>query len=317
MFKLSNIMNKKTNNKTNNKTIDDPIFSYYATKFKEDKKYYFHCEYHLGDSVFNIIWLNMWKSYIEENEISIFYYVSKQYIIQLQEFIKSQKIILKPLEEKPQYSLHLWMGEPNFKNKIFQLHNITLIKDFPLNIYLAKFYNKYLNYLNINHVPQMKSFEYEDSTLLDIYESLDEKYKDLDILVINSLPRSNQFVYNTEEWDSFIITLSTSRFKFVYTTPSSVLNKFGIYDKCTMSDNLSIKQLAAISTKAKVIIAVNSGVMPGVLNIYTLINVRQVYIFDNIWRYNFLKFKTKLSPREINMSELYFFVGNGEPSTSL
>lgn len=313
MFTLSNIINKKNNNTP----IYDINFSYYATKFNEEKIYHFHCDYHLGDSVFNIIWLNSWTPYIEENNISIFYYVSNQYIIQLQEFIKSQRIILKTLKQKPPYSLSLWMGDPLFKNIIFQLYNITLIKYFPLNIYLAKFYNKYLNYLNINHVPQMKTFEYEDSTLLDIYETLDEKYKDLDILVINSLPRSNQFVYNTEEWDSFIIKLFTYHFKFIYTTPSSVLNNVGLYEKCSISDNLTIKQLASISTKTKVIIAVNSGVMPGLLNIYTLKNVKQVYIFDNIWRYNFLKFKTKLSPHEITMSELYFFVKNGEPSTTL
>lgn len=313
MFTLSKIMNKNTNHNR----IHDTSFSYYAKKFNEHKIYYFHCEYHLGDSVFNVIWLNRWIPYIEENNIIIFYYVSNEYIIQLQEFVKSQKIILKPLNQKPQFSFHLWMGDPYFKDKIFQSYNINRIKDFPLNIYLAKYYNKYLNELNIKNVPQMNSFEYNDSTLLDIYETLDEKYKDLDILVINSLPRSNQFVYNSEEWDSFIIKLSTSSFKFIYTTPSSVLNKVGLYDKCTMSDNLSIKQLAAISTKTKVIIAVNSGVMPGVLNIYTLTNVKQVYIFDDIWRYNFLKFKTKSSPNEINMSELNFFIGNVEPSTSL
>jgi hypothetical protein len=313
MFTLSKIMNKNQNHNS----IHDTSFSYYAKKFNEHKIYYFHCECHLGDSVFNVIWLNTWIPYIEENNISIFYYVSNEYIIQLQEFVKSQRIILKPLNEKPNYSLHLWMGDPFFKNKIFQSYNINLIKDFPLNIYLAKYYNKYLNELNIKNVPQLNSFEYNDSTLLDIYETLDEKYKELDILVINSLPRSNQFVYNTEEWDSFIIKLSTYRFKFVYTTPSDGLNKFGFYDKCTMSDNLSIKQLAAISTKTKVIIAVNSGVMPGILNIYTLTNVKQVYIFDDIWRYNFFKFKTKTSPNKINMNELIFFIGNGEPSTTL
>jgi hypothetical protein len=301
MYTLSTIINSKTNQNSTNKK--SPL-NYYSTIFKERKRYFFHCEYHLGDSVFNVIWFNRWKTYIEDNGIIIFYYVAEQYITQLQEFVTSNNIILQKIEEKPKYSLHLWMGEPEIKNRIFKASNIIHVKDFPLNIYLARFYNTYLRDLSIYNISTMKSFTYEDSTLLDVYETLDEKYKDVDILVINSLPRSNQFIYNKAEWDSFIIKLSTSGFKIIYTTPSSALTNFGLSEKCTMNDNLTIKQLASISTKSKIIIAVNSGVMPGVLNIYTLSNVRQVYIFDNIWRYNYLKFQSKTSPNEININEL-------------
>jgi len=73
---------------------------------------------------------------------------------------------------------------------------------------------------------------------------------------------------------------------------------------CTSNDNLTVKDIAALSTKVKVIIAVNSGVVPGLLNEYTLSNVKQVYTFDDRCFYSFPKFQVKEDIREISINEL-------------
>ena len=50
---------------------------------------------------------------------------------------------------------------------------------------------------------------------------------------------------------------------------------------CTRDDNLTVKNIGALSTKVKVIIAINTGVVPALLNTYTLSTVKKFYIFDN------------------------------------
>ena len=87
------------------------------------------------------------------------------------------------------------------------------------------------------------------------------------------MPLSNQLNVNEEEWNNLVIELN-KRYKIV--TTKKVKNI-----ACTWDDKLTIKKIAAISTKAKVIIAINTGPTSGIFNIYTLNNCKKIYIFDN------------------------------------
>ena len=73
---------------------------------------------------------------------------------------------------------------------------------------------------------------------------------------------------------------------------------------CTFDDNLTIKDIASISTNVKVIIAINTGPITGIFNEYTLKNVRQVYIFDNSCFYTYDKFKDVTNINDITENEL-------------
>jgi hypothetical protein len=75
-----------------------------------------------------------------------------------------------------------------------------------------------------------------------------------------------------------------------------------------MDDNLTIKDIASLSTKAKVIIAVNSGVVPGLFNIYTLTNVKHVYIFDDRIFYSYPNFEKKENITYISVDELNKYI---------
>jgi len=120
---------------------------------------------------------------------------------------------------------------------------------------------------------KVNSLEYKDNDLLVRYDRLSEKYKNIDVLVVNSDALSTQYDCDETEWKNYIEILN-EKYKIVTTKKVERIN-------CTRDDNLTVKDISALSTKVKVIIAINTGVVPALLNTYTLSNVKKFYIFDN------------------------------------
>jgi hypothetical protein len=272
------------------------------------KYYNFHNEHHLGDNVFNLIFFNNIKNYLENNNITIYYYCQPVYFHQLKEFIQSEKIILCDIKNKPPRSIQLWIETPVFNfifsNILSRSHNKILknvnINKVYYNVFYKIFFNKVLQ--TINFPLQLEKFYYEDQDLLTRHDNLQEKYKNIDILILNSHPLSGQYNYNKGEWDNYICELN-KRYNIVTTT--KVNNEI----KCTTDDNLTIKTIAAVSTKVPLIIAVNSGVVPGLLNIYTLKNVKRFYTFDNRSCYSYPNFISREKIYDITFGELSNFLG--------
>ena len=71
-----------------------------------------------------------------------------------------------------------------------------------------------------------------------------------------------------------------------------------------MDDNLTIKNIAALSTNVKIVIAINSGVVPGLLNYYTLTNIKRFYTFDDRCFYSYPNFIRKQNINNISFQEL-------------
>jgi hypothetical protein len=149
----------------------------------------------------------------------------------------------------------------------------------------------------------LNRFTYTDEDLLIRYEMLDEKYKNIDVLILNSEPLSGQYNYNKNEWDNYIILLN-KKYKIATTT------KVNDNILCTMDDNLTVKNIAAISTNVKVVIAINSGVVPGLLNYYTLTNIKKFYTFDDRCFYSYPNFVRKQKIANISFKELDNYITN-------
>jgi hypothetical protein len=262
-------------------------------KFTENKIYHIHNDKGLGDSVFNIIFFNIIKDYIVKNNIKIYYYTKNIYIKQLYEFITiHQNIFLLPLFTKPKFSLELWIN-----NKFFRYtHEDTVLNSNTRTIYYNKFYKNFFNIVlkKLNFNISVNKLAYYDKDLLTRYDVLPNKYKNFDILIINSQPNSGQYDYNKNSWDNYIIELN-SQFKILTTT-----KVHGVL--CTYDDNLTIKDIASLSTRAKIIIAINSGVVPGLLNYYTLTNLKHFYNFDNRCFYSYPNFEN----RKNNITDISF-----------
>jgi hypothetical protein len=261
-------------------------------------KYRIHNPYHLGDNIFNFIMFYHIKSYIEQNDVFIEYYCKPQYIHQLSEFNCSSNIVIKNIDEHlPKHSIELWQNNEKIGFTFHAMHckaKDLNMKRVNYNVYYKLFFNKFLKKIKIP--VKMNNLYYKDEDLIVRFNNLDSKYKEIDLLILNSEPFSGQYHYDKEIWDG-MVRMYQHKYKLVTTTKVN-----GVL--CTMDDNLTVKDIAAISTNVKVIILVNSGVVPGLLNSYTLKHVKKVYTFDDRCFYSFSKFTAKEDIREINFKEL-------------
>jgi hypothetical protein len=257
------------------------------------KVYHLHNSYHLGDNVFNFILFYMIKDYLEKNNVKIYYYAKTEYLNQLKDFVSSKNIILSSLELKPKSSIETWVNEEYFNCK----HGDQKM---PMNFnkYYITFFNNVLKKLYINI--KILKFYYSDIDLIRRYDNLSEKYKQVDILVLNSIPLSGQYDYKKDEWDNYILNLDK---KFKILTTTKVHNLI-----CTTDDSLNVKDIAAISTNVKVIIAINSGVVPGLLNKYTLQNIKKAFIFDTRCYYSYPNFENRNNINDITIDELERYI---------
>lgn len=200
--------------------------------------------------------------------ISVKYYYETGYIknkIELERYLHPNGVLtLHPLTEKPQDSIQLWMGE-------------TPIDGIPytqIDKFYNLFYKKILTILGLGNEGINTSFYQVEPYLEPIYEKLNNKYKDLDILVVNAQPHSGQITYNKDDFDKMCDKLSKS-YKIATTTPinSNIVS--------TMDDKLAIQDIGAISTHAKYIVAVHSGPLTACFNDAAKKNVKKWIIFTN------------------------------------
>jgi glycosyl transferase family 25 len=245
--------------------------------------------HHLGDNIFNFILFYNIKNYIEQNDIFIDYHCKKEYHDQIKEFNCSENIKILDYEN---IGLDFWIGNKDNKINYFNTED-------KYDTFYVKYFNQFLEKENIPIV--LEKLEYTDPELLQRYENInkkfDNKYAELDFLIVNSTPLSTQYDKNVEDWNRLIYKLN-DKYKIATSEKVEDVN-------CTMDDKLTVKDIAAISTRAKRIIAVNSGVVPGLFNIYTLNNVEVIYSFSKYDKYEHSKFVNK---EDIN--ELYSLLEN-------
>jgi hypothetical protein len=243
-------------------------------------------KYHLGDCIFMMIYLHNIKDYLAAQKRHVHFYINPSYIKQVEEFIPNEYVKVRPLNEKPNNAHDVWMA-----------HSFHLLdenrKDF------LKFLKTHSNRLatDVLKMPTISKFLYDDPDLQTRYNRLDStKYHDVDILIINSKPMSGQLEYNEEEWNTVIEDLNRL-YKVVTTLKVGNIS-------CTMDDKLSIKDIAAISTHAKNIIAINTGPLIGCFNNAAYNNVKKWYIFDTHYSFYDPTFKSVLDFNEIRRNFL-------------
>lgn len=295
---IKQLSKKKNNNLLN--IINNYVKTINNIKhFQKNRIYYIHNDKGLGDNVFNMIFFNIIKFYILSNNIKIYYYTKDSYIGQLNEFITiPENIFILPFSIKPNNSLELWINTHFYGYTHIDAINNSNTKIICYNIYYKNFFNIVLSKLKLNC--SINKFFYIDNDLIERYDKIPSIYKNFDILILNSQPYSNQYDYDKNSWDNYIIKMN-SKFNILTTTKVD-----GVL--CTFDDNLTIKDIASLSTKAKVIIAINSGVVPGLLNYYTLTNIKHFYNFDNRSFYSYPNFENKKLITDIHFEELEKYI---------
>jgi len=270
------------------------------------RNYYLYNEYHLGDNVFNAIYFNIISYYLEKENYFIYYYCQPDYILQVNEFVNSKNVMINDISKKPATAVQLWINNSYFKYTLDYVYTKIINKSYK-RVNYNKYYRDFFNVVSYKFqiLIKIERFYYKDyldlaSRYKNINKIYNNKYKNIDLLIINSQPLSGQYNYNKLEWDNYI-TLLNNKYKLVTTTKVENI-------KCTMDDNLTIKDIAAISNYVKVIIAVNSGVIPGTLNKKTLKNIKQVYIFDDRCYFSYPNFQNKEKIEEITCEELNKYI---------
>jgi hypothetical protein len=251
--------------------------------------------FHLGDNVYNMCLFFSIKEYLREFNIHIEYYFQKKYHDQVREFAPSEDLV--SIHDYTagidywgdEYGIRLHIGNGKLPKHLFNRPNSNFDE------FYVVFYNQFLEMAGINI--RVTDFHYEDGDLLMRYENLAPKYKDVDILIVNSSPCSNQYSMDKPSWDDYIRYLVYMGFKVSTTEKTAGVT-------CTADAGLTLKDIGAISTRAKVIIAINTGPLSACFNAYALSNMRQMYVFDWGNTYRNPKIQNRRHIRDISVNEL-------------
>ena len=258
--------------------------------------------FHVGDNIINFIFFYKIKKYIEENNITINYYCYRKYHNNLLDFKCSDNINIfdiRLVEFRRRHKIHDKLRSVSINNiqtdmyHLWQGTNNIPIDQPSIEDKLCSFFNLFLQYYNI---PITKTaFEYQDEDLINRYSLLEEKYKNVDILIVNSTPLSDQYNYNKAQWDDFIIRLS-KKYKVAITEKINNTNE----NIVCMSD-FSLKQIAAVALGVKKIIAINTGPSIPLYNTDILNKVDAFYLFTHG-----PNFKTRKIKQLTDVQELEF-----------
>ena len=253
---------------------------------KELQQFHFYNRFHYGDHILNLKFLYNISNILKEKNILVHYYYDTEYIKnrdELDRYVNSETVTLHPLQEKPPTAIELWMANPI---------DGTDLNDFER--YYNLLYKKILHHLGLQDVSIDTSLFQKEDYLLNIYNNLDSKFKDVDVLIINAEPKSNQFDYDKVKMDELCIKLA-KEFKVVTTVEvnSSIPS--------TLKSGLKMQDIGAISTHAKYIIAVFTGPTKSCLNIHAKNHVKKWFMFDKRdYRFNSIPYTMIHSMDEID-----------------
>lgn len=242
--------------------------------------FHFFNKYHYGDNILNLKFFRVNAKVLKDRNIQIHYYYDNNYVKNKDELeryldpsISPPVVVLHPLTEKPPNAIELWMGnkiEDPLVAKIGDWSPDYLNKD----VHYRKFYKKILTHLGLQDIPIDTSMYQKEEYLLDAYNNLDAKYKDVDVLILNSPPASNQFNFDKQKMDALADRLS-KKYKVVVIEPVNNIT-------CTRDNGLKLQDIGAISTHAKYIFGMDSGPLTPCFNSYTRDSVKRWIIFDKI-----------------------------------
>ena len=240
----------------------------YASKenFQTNSKseYHFYNRFHYGDNILNLKFLFNISKILKDKNILIHYYYDNNYckkIEELQRYVDPAVVILHQLTYRPTYAIELWVAN--------EIDGVTE-KDF--DNYIKLFYNKILKHLHLDNLNIDISLYQNEPYLDEKYNKLDSKFKDIDILIINSTPQSGQFKYNKEIFDAMCVRLS-KKYKVVTTEPITDIIP------STLRDKLAMQDIGAISTRVKYVIGVHTGPVIPTLNKMTRDNIKKWILF--------------------------------------
>lgn len=234
----------------------------------------FYDEHNYGDNILSLKFLYNISKDLKNNNIQINYYYNPLTIKnkdELERYIDPEIVKLHALNEHTN------------KNNMIQLRSG---KHFPLSPSIIReehhgfYYSNLVKFLGLEKSSINTELFQKEPYLLELYEKFDSKFKDVDILLINSIPNTVKFEsigsdFNIEKINNLGIELS-KKYKVVCT------NKINDTIPCTLTDNLKLQDIGAISTHAKYIIAVDTGPIVPCYNEYAKKHVKKWFFITSL-----------------------------------
>lgn len=212
--------------------------------------FHFHNSMHIGDNLLNLKYFLSVASILKQQNYKIYYYYDNNYVYNKKEsllqYVDPELVEIKPLCEKPDCSIQLWMADTK-----------EGIDNLDFERYFEVFYKHISIHLQIEIYPVLNTLWLDEPFLLDVYDSLDPKFKDIDILILNNRGMSFQYDDNT----------SLNELSHYLNTKFNVVTLIDI--GITNASALTLQEIGAMSTRAKYIIGPNSGPLIACLNMYT------------------------------------------------
>jgi len=208
---------------------------------------------HVGDHIFNLKFFFNIAPILKQESIHINYYFKPtNFVKELVRYTNPDVVTLVPttaFHTIPQPAHNLWMGHSK---------NGMIFESF-FDVYFREYYKCILSILQLDKHNISCDIYQPEEYLLDVYNGLDDKYKNLDILILNNLPQSGQFNYDKTQMDDLCLFLHS-----LFNVAVSTYINDDI--KCTEKDNLTIQDIGAIATHCKYVVGVHSGPMVGCYN---------------------------------------------------
>ena len=255
-------------------------------------EYHFYNFFHYGDNILNLKFLKNIVSIVnipkdseaqkdsdaplelslqklETPSIVIYYYYNQYYNTNRKEFevyigADAQTYIhLRPMEEKPAHAINLWIGQYQTINGIH--FNVC-------DTYFNLYYKNILTMMQLSNLEINTSLYQDDPRIIERYNQLPDKYKNVGILILNTYPQSNQVPYHKQEWDELCCFLAL---KHKIVTAHHVHSDI----ECTLRDGLTLQDIGAISTHCTYIIGIHSGPMAACYTSYTKKSVKKWFVF--------------------------------------
>lgn len=202
--------------------------------------YFTHCDWNLGDHLAHLHYLR--KQAIHYPEHQFVHAANFDFLPQMIEVVSDLcNISLIDIAYKPECSQDAW------KNRDDYYINHAKWSDY------ATFYVEFFQYLS-EKLGLESPIHSTTDLLFDYPAILKKRYANFDFLVINSAPKSGQFLgFNANDFNELIGLLIGRGYSVVTTAPSAH------NVPCTQKSNLSVSAIGGLSLGCKYIVGVSTG----------------------------------------------------------
>ena len=248
----------------------------------------FHNFYHLGDSIYSLIFLN---NIIENNDVDINFYIKNNYLNELEYHNYKNLKLLPRIKLVVNSGVDCWIQA----NNIWVEYYLKQRDNGNCNYYdeFLLYFNKDLaNRNNLKH-----SFNKIEDVLYYHPDLDNRRYDDYDFFIINSRGLSGQYRYNNSDFVRLANKLISYGFKVITTEKIQGVDS-------TIEKGMTLKDIGNLSIGCKNVIAVHTAPITTALNKISINTVNKwILLNDKNITYKIVDMKVYDDVKKIEIGE--------------